>query len=95
MWIYDYRINVNHTLKKNPMKYSDLEDFIKCYIPESRHSRTEAWSEESPEGRFRKFGYDKIISRDKTNPDIFWLKDKNLADLDNLPDPLIFLQMKS
>lgn len=26
-------------------------------------------------------------ARDKTNLDIFWLKDKSLADLDNLPDP--------
>ena len=24
---------------------------------------------------------------DKTSLDIFWLKDKSLADLDNLPDP--------
>jgi type I restriction enzyme M protein len=36
---------------------------------------------------FRKFGYDEIVARDKTNLDIFWLKDKSLADLDNLPDP--------
>ncbi|MGB9940197.1 hypothetical protein [Methanosarcina sp.] len=69
------------------MKYSDLEDFIQSYSPENRHSRKETWSEESPEGRFRKFGYDEIIARDKTNLDIFWLKDKSLADLDNLPDP--------
>ena len=38
---------------------------------------------------FRKFGYDEIIARDKTNLNIFWLKDKSLADLDNLPDPNI------
>ena len=69
------------------MKYSDLEDFIKCYNPENRHSRKETWSGESPEGRFRKFSYDEIIARDKTNLDIFWLKYKSLADLDNLPDP--------
>ena len=25
--------------------------------------------------------------RDKTSLDIFWLKDKSLADLDNLPEP--------
>ena len=31
--------------------------------------------------------YEEIIARDKTNLDIFWLKDKSLADLDNLPDP--------
>jgi len=69
------------------MKYSDLEDFIQCYNPENRHSLTETWSEESPEGRFRKFSYDEVIARDKTNLDIFWLKDKSLADLNNLPDP--------
>jgi len=31
--------------------------------------------------------YDEIIARDKTSLDITWLKDKSLADLDNLPDP--------
>jgi type I restriction enzyme M protein len=25
VWIYDYRTNVHHTLKKNPMKFSDME----------------------------------------------------------------------
>ncbi len=34
-----------------------------------------------------KISYDDIISRDKTNLDIFWIKDKSLAGLDNLPDP--------
>ena len=28
-----------------------------------------------------------FIERDKTSLDIKWLKDKSLADLDNLPDP--------
>jgi type I restriction enzyme M protein len=27
------------------------------------------------------------LARDKTNLDIFWLRDKSLTDLDNLPDP--------
>ena len=38
-------------------------------------------------GRWRKFTYKEIVARDKTNLDIFWLKDKSLTDLDNLPDP--------
>lgn len=41
----------------------------------------------SPEGRWRKFSLDDILKRDKTSLDITWLKDKSLADLDNLPDP--------
>lgn len=27
------------------------------------------------------------MQRDKTSLDIFWMKDKSLADLDHLPDP--------
>jgi type I restriction enzyme M protein len=88
VWVYDYRTNIHHTLKKNPLKLSDLKDFIALYNPENRHKRTETYhAETNPEGRWRKFGYDEIIARDKTSLDITWLKDKSLADLDNLPDP--------
>lgn len=89
VWIYDFRTNIHFTLKKNPMKLEDLQDFIKCYNPTNRHNRVETYSEENPEGRWRKFNYEDIISRDKTSLDIFWLKDKSLVDLDNLPDPNI------
>lgn len=37
--------------------------------------------------RFRPFGYDEIMARDKANLDITWLKDDSLEDLDNLPAP--------
>ena len=87
VWIYDYRTNIHHTLKKKQMTTADLADFVKLYNPQNRHKRTETWSEENQEGRWRKFNYDEIIARDKTNLDIFWLKDKSLTDLDNLPDP--------
>lgn len=87
VWIYDYRSNISHTLKKNPMTSEHLKDFVKCYNPENRNKRVETWSEENPEGRWRKFTYQEIIERDKTNLDIFWIKDKSLTDLDNLPDP--------
>jgi type I restriction enzyme M protein len=87
VWVYDYRTNIHHTLKKNPLKYEDLQDFINCYNPTNRHKRKETWSEKNTEGRWRKFTYDEIIARDKTSLDITWLKDKSLADLDNLPDP--------
>jgi type I restriction enzyme M protein len=88
VWYYDYRTNIHHTLKKNPLKLEDLRDFIQCYHPENRHIRKETWHlETNPEGQWRKFTYDEIMSRDKTSLDVFWLRDKSLADLDNLPDP--------
>ena len=90
VWYYDYRTNIHHTLKKQPMRFSDLQDFIQCYNPQNRHVRKESWDPETnPEGRWRKYTYEELIVRDKTSLDIFWLKDKSLTDLDNLPDPEI------
>jgi type I restriction enzyme M protein len=88
IWFYDYRTNIHHTLKKKPLRFEDLEEFIACYNPLNRHERKESWDEEAnPEGRWRKFNYKQITDRDKTSLDVFWLKDKSLADLDNLPEP--------
>lgn len=42
---------------------------------------------DNPDGRFRKYSITDILNRDKTSLDIFWIKDKSLADLDNLPSP--------
>jgi len=87
VWFYDLRTNKHFTLKTSPLRYDDLKDFIKCYTPENRHQRKETWSEDNPEGRWRKYTYDEILARDKTSLDIFWIKDDSLADLENLPDP--------
>lgn len=80
LWIYDLRTNKHFTLKTNPLTFIDLQDFIKCYRPENRYDREES-------ERFKSFTYDELIQRDKISLDIFWLKDENLEDMENLPDP--------
>lgn len=87
VWIYDYRTNIHHTKKKDPLQFDDLSDFLECYRSGRRDQRIETWSEEEPDGRWRKFTYDEIIARDKTSLDIFWLKDKSLSDMEDLPEP--------
>ena len=82
LWIYDLRTNKHFTLKESPLKYDDLKDFIKCYNSENRFERQET-------ERFKAFTYNKLIQRDKANLDIFWLKDKSLEELENLPPPEI------
>ena len=83
IWYYDYRTNINRTLKQKPLRFEDLEEFVSLY-----HSsdRTEIWSESNPDGRWRKFSIDEIVSREKINLDIFWLKDENYMNLNNLPE---------
>jgi type I restriction enzyme M protein len=88
IWFYDFRTNVHFTLKKNPLRLEDLQDFIHCYHPDNIGKRKETYHPDTnPEGRWRKFMYDEIVERDKTSLDITWIKDKSLTDLDNLPDP--------
>lgn len=87
VWFYDYRTNIHHTLKKDPLKFDNLKEFVELYNPKNRHKREETWSEDNPDGRWRKYTYEEITNRDKTSLDIFWIKDDSLADLDNLPDP--------
>ncbi|WP_295437352.1 class I SAM-dependent DNA methyltransferase [uncultured Thiodictyon sp.] len=88
VWYYDYRTNVHHTLKKKPLRFPDLADFIQCYNPQARHERRPTWAPDTnPDGRWRRFSYEELVARDKTSLDVFWLKDKSLTDLDNLPEP--------
>lgn len=85
VWFYDLRTNMHFTLKQHPMTDNDLEEFISCYKAHDRGNRQETYSEDNPEGRWRRFSVQEILERDKTSMDIFWLKDKSLTDLDNLP----------
>jgi type I restriction enzyme M protein len=87
VWLYDYRTNVHHTLKQNPLQRADLDDFVTCYHPANRHERAATWSDDNPDGRWRDYGIDDILARDKVNLDIFWLRDESLADGDGLADP--------
>jgi len=61
VWIYDLRTNKHFTLKENPLKRSDLDDFespavashplrVACYNPKNRHERKES-------DRFKSFTY--------------------------------------
>ena len=80
LWIYDLRTNKRFTLKERPLVPADLEDFVSCYKSGRRHEREES-------ERFKRYPLATLLSRDKVNLDIFWLKDDALDDPDLLPPP--------
>ena len=82
VWIYDLRTNMHFTLKTNPLKESDLDDFVTSFKAGNRKKRVES-------ERFRKFSYEEIVARDKGSLDVFWLRDDSLEDADNLPAPAV------
>lgn len=80
LWVYDLRTNKHFTLKRDPLTYEDLKDFIECYNPKNRQDREES-------ERFKAYTYEELMERNKVNLDITWLKDESLQDLENLPEP--------
>ncbi len=97
LWVYDLRTNMHFTQKERPLKRADLDEFVACFNPANRHKRKATWAEEDgkgvgPDGRWRAYGYDDLMKRDKANLDIFWLKDKSLEDGDDLPEPDVLAQ---
>lgn len=80
VWVYDMRTNMNLSLVSNPLSVEHLKDFENCYHKGAIESREES-------ERFRAFSIAEIQKKDKTNLDIFWLKDENLEDVENLPSP--------
>jgi type I restriction enzyme M protein len=96
VWIYDYRTNVKHTLKQNPLRESDLQDFVDCYRPDDRHHRQETYHAESnPDGRWRRFTYDEVLGRDKTSLDITWIKQGEEREDLSLPELISIIKEKS
>lgn len=61
IWVYDYRTGVKHTLVQKPMTREHLQEFVDCYCYGHTEDRKETYSEDNPNGRWRKF----TIERDE------------------------------
>ena len=61
-------------------------------VPPTPANYAQRRSEETPDGRWRPYSHDAIISRDKVSLDLSWLRDESLEDSASLPDPHILAQ---
>lgn len=73
IWVYDYRTGVKHTMATKPMTRADLDDFVNCYCSGHMDDRKATYSEENPNGRWRKFTEEEVYSRDQLKLDFKWL----------------------
>ncbi len=80
VWVYDLRTNINLSLMTNTLNKEHLADFEKSFCFNNFNKRTES-------DRFKCFTLKEVLARDKTNLDIFWIKDEDHRDVENLPNP--------
>ena len=62
LWIYDLRTNQHFTLKTNPLKRDDLDDFVACYNPENRARAQGERAVPAP------FDYDELLAARQGEP---------------------------
>lgn len=80
IWVYDYRTGIKHTLSTKPMTRAHLDEFVDCYCSGHTEDRTPTYSEENPNGRWRKYSQEEVYSRDLLKLDFKWL---DLEEKDN------------
>lgn len=73
IWVYDYRTGVKHTMATKPMTREHLNEFVECFCSGHLEDRTPIYSEENPNGRWRKFSKEEVYSRDLLKLDFKWL----------------------
>lgn len=73
IWVYDYRTGVKHTMATKPMIRADLDDFVNCYCSGHLEDRKETYSNENPNGRWRRFSEEDVYSRDQLKLDFKWM----------------------
>lgn len=95
VWIYDLRNDMPSFGKTNPLKSEHFDDFVKCYADGDLSKRKETYSEENPNGRWRKFTIEDILARDKTSLDISWMKANSETDDYTLTELLDMIKEKS
>lgn len=95
VWIYDLRTNMPSFGKTNPLKKEHFKEFIECYKAGHMNDRTETYSEEHPEGRWRKYTYEEILARDKTSLDITWIRSGEVEDDRTLQELLAEIEEKA
>jgi type I restriction enzyme M protein len=88
VWFYDLRTNVPKVTKRQPLTEDSFADFVRAYgsDPTPTSSSKGKAGSRSESDRFRRFTRDELAGRDD-NLDIFWLKDDNLDDPNDLPEP--------
>ena len=95
VWIYDLRNEMPSFGKTNPLKTEHFNEFVECYADGDLSKRKETYSEENPNGRWRKFTIEDILARDKTSLDITWMKSDSGTDDYTLAELLDMIKEKS
>ncbi|MDU0156109.1 class I SAM-dependent DNA methyltransferase [Bacillus cabrialesii] len=76
VWYYDLRALNHFTPKQNKLKYRDFKEFIELYAGDENGVRHETYSEENPNGRWRKYTIEEILEDEGVSLDLHWIREE-------------------
>ena len=71
IWVYDYRTGIKHTLATKPLTRAHLQEFVDCYCSEHMQDRKPTYTDDNPNGRWRRFTEEEVKKSDTL--DFKWL----------------------
>lgn len=80
IWVYDYRTGIKHTLVQNPLKRSNLDEFVNLYENAQLNNRKETYSPDNPNGRWRRFDIKEIKRDPALDLGFKWIKEEDEDD---------------
>src|SRR4051812_32999557 len=87
VWIYDARSNVPGITKKDrPLAAEHFQEFEKCYGSEP-NGKGKRKASDSKDDRWRSFHISEVKEREFKLDGFKWLKEENVEDSDDLPEP--------
>ena len=94
IWVYDYRTGIKHTMATKPMTRENLDDFVECYCSGHMQDRIATYTEENPNGRWRKYSEEEVYSRELLKLDFKWM-DLGEKDDRTITELLLDMQTKA
>ena len=71
IWVYDYRTGIKHTMATKPMTRANLSEFVECYCSGHMKDRKSTYTDDNPNGRWRRFTEEEVKKADTL--DFKWL----------------------
>ena len=71
IWVYDYRTGIKHTIATKPMTRANLDEFVECYCSGHMQDRKSTYTDDNPNGRWRRFTEEEVKKADTL--DFKWL----------------------
>lgn len=88
IWVYDYRTGIKHTMATKPMTRANLDEFVECYCSGHMQDRKPTYTDDNPNGRWRRFTEEEVKKSDTLDFEWLDLEEKDERTIQEVLDDM-------